>query len=135
MLHSAQVEAQAYGSTWPTEFSALDRLKRAEERNMLDVLKDKDIADTALRRTGGSVVSESRSGSLLDPIRPMPQGWSEGTQYLQGKRAEVSTPNQESKGIIGGRQSSGAGLDVFSKMLQQSIAKREAAAKTSTRSS
>jgi hypothetical protein len=81
-LYSAQVELQANGFQWPTEFSAIDRRTRAEERNIYESIKEasKLSVDDNLFNSGAPRVS------LLEPrMRTQTQAWTGGLQYMTGK--------------------------------------------------
>lgn len=85
-LHSAQVEMQTHGFEWPTEFSSLDRLTRAEDQNILNVLKDKNRPGVNAAVTSSASGSGISAGSLLNPSIPRerPQ-WTSGRSYFGGK--------------------------------------------------
>ena len=100
-LASAQAELAAHGFIWPTEFSAIDRTARAEERNLMGVVKDQQHGTLGASLTNNLVDaspmeaeasnsnSSSSSSSLLQPLRTQQAGWSEGIEYLKGSRAPV----------------------------------------------
>lgn len=96
-LQAAQTEMQAHGHEWPTEFSAIDRLSRAEDRNLLEVLKNSEsgTSDNAAALSGQASSSATtatatsgpiaKGGSLLAPTPARQREWTQGTAYLQGK--------------------------------------------------
>jgi len=87
-LQAAQTEMQAYGHEWASEFSAIDRLARAEDRNLLEVLKDSrsggSATVTVMEGTAGqsAAPTAAKGGSLLHPPQPSEQGWTKGVAYL-----------------------------------------------------
>jgi hypothetical protein len=85
-LHSAQVELESHGFEWPTEFSSLDRLSRAEDQNILNVLKDKDRPGVNAATSASASGSGPSTSSLLNPqpTRTEPQ-WTSGKAYFGGK--------------------------------------------------
>ena len=77
--HAAQVEAEAYGSTFPTEFSPLDRLQRAQDKALSSVLTDGSYY------TAGSVQSPTGSTKqALTLLEPPQSGQIGGPAYIQG---------------------------------------------------
>lgn len=85
-LHAAQVELEAHGFTWLTEFSSLDRLTRAEDQNILKVLKDKDRPGASTVVAGAASGSGSSFSSLLASASSTdsPQ-WTQGKAYFGNK--------------------------------------------------
>ena len=77
---------QTHGFEWPTEFSSLDRLTRAEDQNILNVLKDKNRPGVNAAVSGSASGSGTSAGSLLNPSIPRerPQ-WTSGRSYFDGK--------------------------------------------------
>ena len=114
-LNAAQAELEAHGLVWPTEFSPIDRLVRAEDRNIADVLKDgyrpaaaEANLDIPLRSIGsmGSSSSSSLAASstpstrLLNPEQAKPKAWSQGKDYLAGRKASSAAGGSGSRASV-----------------------------------
>jgi hypothetical protein len=82
MLQSAQAELRATGFKWPTEFSAIDRLERAEDRNLLSILDDPKQSRIASAAGVAVPGNASRKSSLLEPVNVAGKSWTKGVEYL-----------------------------------------------------
>ena len=108
-LNAAQAELEAHGLVWPTEFSPIDRLVRAEDRNIADVLKDgyrpaaaEASLDIPLRSIGSlasssSLATSTPSSRLLNPEQAKPKAWSQGKDYLAGRKASSAAGGSDSR--------------------------------------
>lgn len=104
-LYSAQVELEANGYQWPTEFSAIDRRARADEKNIID----------SVRKASKLSIGESAASgaapriSLLDPFPAPKKPWTGGLQYLTGKESKAFNDGAVARGA-GSKQGSGTGF-------------------------
>lgn len=84
-LHAAQVELETHGFKWPTEFSSLDRLTRAEDANILKVLKDKDRPGANAASVKSATGRGTQAAGLLAPAQPAETSqWTGGKAYFDG---------------------------------------------------
>ena len=134
---SAQAELAAHGFTWPTEFSAIDRTVRAEERNLREVVKDQKsrklspaltsyINDGSIPRATGT----SNVISLLAPVETQRQGWSGGIDYLQGRQATVLEENRTEDARKRLSSNLDTESDPFGLLSKRTVARRAESAKT-----
>lgn len=120
MLQSAQSEREAYGGSWPTEFSHMDRLMRAEDRSLKEILKERRTSAVAATSgstpLNGSGTRTSRKVGLLEGIPRQPAGWTAGAEYLQGKRAEPQQVQKPARLGSGTSRVGGAARDILSRL-------------------
>lgn len=131
-VYSAQQELQANGFTWPTEFSSIDRLTRAEDKNILDSIREaaKMSANDPTASMGAPRIG------LLDPLAGQarasvgsssnPKLWTGGLQYLTGKESPAVTSALSSStsstplGLASSNSSGGGGaVKGFGNLLSQ----------------
>jgi hypothetical protein len=93
-VYSAQVELQANGYSWPTEFSTIDRRVRADEKNILE-----SVRAAARLSMGDSAASGAAPRiSLLDPSPHTKKSWTGGLQYLTGKESKAYNEEGAARG-------------------------------------
>lgn len=93
-LYSAQVELQAQGYEWPTEFSVVDRRVRADEKNILESVR----AASKLSMGDSAASGGAPRVSLLKPLRAPKKAWTGGLQYLTGKESKAFRKDRQASG-------------------------------------
>lgn len=109
-LYSAQVELQAYGYQWPSEFSAVDRRARADEKNIIDSVRKASKLSMGESAASGAAPRVS----LLNPFPASKRAWTGGLQYLTGKESKAYIDRAEVRGAHS-KQSSVTGFGNISR--------------------